>query len=903
MQSAAWGVVGVLLLILVVQWVAPASVEARPRESSLWESPVSPRPLGKTAADQPVYETRLHYVGQVWFAITTYGLIGTEGSNRVVQKDQDVLGISYSPSFEFPAGTRNEYLYAGGLWVGGIVGTDTLVDIPINGISASQDEWNGYDTISETSSQRTSQYYDPNAVAEQEFTATFYDTLILNSTDEVEGRAHKPIHLEVRQRSYAWSDRFSRQFVIMEYWIKNIGSRPVSKMTFGMFMDADVWNDNTQSGTEGSGDDISGWLGSAPSLADPNVRDSMNITWVADNDGDPVGGSYPLFSPRGVVGLRVLRAPAVEDLSFNWWLISATAAQEWGPVKAGARAPAGGGGLGAPEGDRNRYYVMTNGERDYGQLETAIDHSAQGYRPPLRGGACDVADGLDTRQLISVGPMVDPLLPGYSVPFVIAIMGGNNFHTDPNNTIDCQNPTKTFSTFSFDDLVFAGTWASWIYDTPGFDSDNDGYRGEYHLIECDSTVNGLSYGCDTVYYTGDIGAPPGPNAAPSVAAKTTAPTLTPELDSLPDFAGPAPPPCPSISIETRPTEIVVRWSGREPETSRDPLTRMPDFEEYRMYAARINTPDQYSLIASWDRDDYNIFEYDPEPPGSWVRVGEPVELSVLKQRYGQNFDPTLYPSPSTVNCFEDTVYDDVGNFLNTRCLYFTPQGFNQSNEYVDGTTGGIIRNIIQRKGDSTIVDDFGDTLTFGYYEAVLTNLNPALGQYISVTAWDFGNPKQRLDPSESGGGPGAAGCWDYGIPIYSADVVKDSALKVSVFPNPYKIHFEGPDGHQTSYFDQGFEAPEKFGSGQGIAEQDRRIWFINLPDTATIKIYTLDGDLVRTLDHVYVKGSTELGEQSYSSRAAWDLVTRNAQAAVSGIYIYRVDSKYGSQLGKLVIIK
>jgi hypothetical protein len=33
------------------------------------------------------------------------------------------------------------------------------------------------------------------------------------------------------------------------------------------------------------------------------------------------------------------------------------------------------------------------------------------------------------------------------------------------------------------------------------------------------------------------------------------------------------------------------------------------------------------------------------------------------------------------------------------------------------------------------------------------------------------------------------------------------------------------------------------------------------------------------------------------------MVTRNAQAAVSGIYIWRVESRLGAQVGKLVIIK
>jgi hypothetical protein len=36
---------------------------------------------------------------------------------------------------------------------------------------------------------------------------------------------------------------------------------------------------------------------------------------------------------------------------------------------------------------------------------------------------------------------------------------------------------------------------------------------------------------------------------------------------------------------------------------------------------------------------------------------------------------------------------------------------------------------------------------------------------------------------------------------------------------------------------------------------------------------------------------------------AWDLISRNTQAVVSGIYLYSVESESGNQVGKFVIIK
>jgi hypothetical protein len=231
-------------------------------------------------------------------------------------------------------------------------------------------------------------------------------------------------------------------------------------------------------------------------------------------------------------------------------------------------------------------------------------------------------------------------------------------------------------------------------------------------------------------------------------------------------------------------------------------------------------------------------------------------------------------------------------------MYFSPVEYNRDNQYDEN--GNIRSNIIQRVADSIYVED-DDSLTYGIYEAHLTDLNPALGLYVSLTAFDYGNLALQLDPLESLPG----NCNLYAIPINSADVVVDSGLRVSVFPNPYKISFEGPSGERTTYFSQGYEAPEKQAGLVGnLIEQDRRIWFINLPSKATIRIYTLDGDLVRTIDHEWPRRDDAEGFLSdYSSRAAWDLVSRNTQAVVSGVYIYHIDSPLGTQTGKLVIIK
>jgi hypothetical protein len=68
--------------------------------------------------------------------------------------------------------------------------------------------------------------------------------------------------------------------------------------------------------------------------------------------------------------------------------------------------------------------------------------------------------------------------------------------------------------------------------------------------------------------------------------------------------------------------------------------------------------------------------------------------------------------------------------------------------------------------------------------------------------------------------------------------------------------------------------------------------FHNLPDKCTIRIYTLSGDLVSTIQHTNGTG-TEF----------WYLMSANEQQVASGVYLYHIDSPYGEKLGRFAVIK
>ena len=75
-------------------------------------------------------------------------------------------------------------------------------------------------------------------------------------------------------------------------------------------------------------------------------------------------------------------------------------------------------------------------------------------------------------------------------------------------------------------------------------------------------------------------------------------------------------------------------------------------------------------------------------------------------------------------------------------------------------------------------------------------------------------------------------------------------------------------------------------------ELGREIHFVNVPTKCTIRVFTVDGDLVNTIVH------------DGSSRAIWDLVTRNNRPIASGIYLFSVETAAGDRkIGRFVVIK
>lgn len=180
----------------------------------------------------------------------------------------------------------------------------------------------------------------------------------------------------------------------------------------------------------------------------------------------------------------------------------------------------------------------------------------------------------------------------------------------------------------------------------------------------------------------------------------------------------------------------------------------------------------------------------------------------------------------------------------------------------------------------------GDPTNYVYRMDIPNQLNG--WQYVyTVTAFDSGDPVNNVESLESSRLQNA-------MRVLPGTAPADAAGKEPfVYPNPY---------YASAMWD-------------GSSERERKLYFANLPQRAEVRIYTMAGDLVKTIRHeseTYTGSDIDWfsryadGTQTFSGgEHAWDLITDNDQATATGLYLYTVENLDTSEIqrGKFVIIK
>lgn len=184
----------------------------------------------------------------------------------------------------------------------------------------------------------------------------------------------------------------------------------------------------------------------------------------------------------------------------------------------------------------------------------------------------------------------------------------------------------------------------------------------------------------------------------------------------------------------------------------------------------------------------------------------------------------------------------------------------------------------------------GDTVPY-WYKYSFRNIANGWQHVIALTAFDEGDEVNRLESLESAplnnlrrvfAGKPANASFENGEPF--------------VYPNPY-------------YAGAAWE-------GQSIFQEDKKLYFANLPARCEVRVYTLSGDIVDIFTHeaAAYQGQGSRWFSTYSNPAetvfsggehAWDLLSRDNQILARGLYLFVItDLDSGIQKsGKFVIIK
>lgn len=314
-------------------------------------------------------------------------------------------------AFETPTASGITYLWAGGIWVGGIVNGDTLV-------SASRD--NTFPLPDELSPARI----DGRGITRTDtpgdigLRAEFYDTATAGAgVDPASGRVHIPLNLRIVNRAHVRNDPDFSRAVVYDMVITNIGSDTIHESFVAIYLDADILG----SDPFGYEDDM---IGSLP---------SSGIGYAVDNDGDPGFTDFTPQSPTRLIALTFLQTSFVpRNTNFNWWRGEFFyGGGDFGPRrKDTVYHDYGTGSTGDPIGDRNKYLMMSFPEWDYDQcyVHTIGPDNDRWLEPPT-SIATDLYDGGDMRFLMSIGPF--DLAPDSSARIIYAIFTGRWVHRDP----------------------------------------------------------------------------------------------------------------------------------------------------------------------------------------------------------------------------------------------------------------------------------------------------------------------------------------------------------------------------------------------------------------------------------------------------------------------------------------
>ncbi len=278
--------------------------------------------------------------------------------------------------------------------------------------------------------------------------------------------------------------------------------------------------------------------------------------------------------------------------------------------------------------------------------------------------------------------------------------------------------------------------------------------------------------------------------------------------------------------------------------------------------------------------DYAALGYDSER-SKWSRSDLTIPVNVGLSSLGSNAIKKLWPADYLIS-FSDVFIDSAMLYRQGQSLLRIPVKY-KVEVVSSGITSriptilkeNVIKDTAWSRGDEIIffkpgsVGVSGDTLTWGFTVTSTTETDSAQPNpgdtYLMYTTRPFSKADVFTLQTKAG--------------FVDNQRASSNLDNIYVVPNPYVGANE-------------IEPANKL-SGQNRGE--RRIYFENLPMQCTIRIYTLSGELVTSIEH-------ESGVEN--GREFWNLLNQDGFSVAYGVYLAHIDAPgVGEKLIKFALIK
>jgi len=855
----------------------------------------------------------VHNVGRLQLQVTNFGETGNQDNPRVTTV----------PSAEWPPGSGNDYLYAAGLWVGALdasgiphvttatyerefspdfAPTNVCVNLPLDQVADVRESYEGIPGGNRVISSSVNPDDDGDgkidedflngidddgdglcdedyaAIGQQMFASEYND---YQPTTRQIYPEHVPLGIKVQQTSYAWATPGQNDFVGMDYKIINMSGRALRNVYVAIFADMDIGNRAIRGYFT---DDEAGLIDTTVNYVGPSgdfVKRRIQMGYMWDNPDDPAktsdakGGDVPGYF--GCMFLNHTTDPSGASAPKH---VGITAFKFF----SGSASFAAGGD---PENDAQRYLLISDPT-----LNPDVVGQITSQRP------------LDYRFIMATGPF-RTILPDSSLTVSVAWVIGLGRGPTPGGGSMLDNAISA-------QQVFDGLYTD--YDGNAL----TGTCGKETCIPRAADARGFTYSipesslCRLRFHS-DLSGTPFADVTPwdpntpcdlqqdgkFVCQDALGGTLVnggahcANADTLNIQITNQSPACTYVDLDC---DVNTGQGGRERLVNWVAAAPLPapfyggqnGKGEVSDYLGAYKTRNDSVRVSAW------FFPGDRKVTLKWNDFSEQVrdaQRGNLKEFVGYRiYRASGWTRPLDSNAPSRDLWSLLGEWR------VDPKGTpaNPLSELIDPSVPIVnISPILVRwdpnqrrvRNDSSYTQI--DTLfAVGRYSYVDTHVLNGFPYFYSIV------PVSVIPGDSAGsdvvlqGNPSASNAQV----VYPRGDSKNDQKNVFVVPNPYK------GGAQWDLVPN-----EEDPSGT-------KVTFMNLPKAkGTVHIYTVAGDLVKDLpfdgrppgDLQYGKDPLTQG----SGSVPWNLISRNGQKIVSGIYLYSVDTELGKQVGRFVIIR